>query len=132
MITFYIIISALGGSGLTVAIVNTWGKIKVKQIDNALDERQQFVKELNELRDSVAKLYERQYSLMEENVTLKAKVKELEDHVNKKSLLLIELTKYRSTYEKLKELVDEYVATEAELFAEKIKNLIHYHELSSS
>lgn len=131
MITLYIILSALGGSGLTVAIVNTWGKIKIKRIDSSLTERQQFIKELNELRDSVTKLYERQYNLMEENVTLKAKVKELEDHVNKKSVLLNELTKYKNTYSKLKELVentDESVSPLGFFFS--VKSIVD--ELSSS
>lgn len=132
MMTLYIVLSAIGGSGLTVALVNNWGKIKLKKMDNSLDEREQFVKELNDLRDQMNKLYKQHYQLIEENTTLKIKVKELEDHVNKKSLLLQELTKYRSFYDKLRDIVDNSNGVQPFTVFENITKLINTHELSSS
>ncbi len=132
MMTVYLVLSAIGGGGLSVAFVNAWSQIKLKRTASPLDERAQFIKELNDLRTMVSNLYTQYYQILEENSTLKLKVKDLEDHVSKKSLMLKELGMYKGYHDKLKELVDNCNTTEAVIFIEKVKNLVSEYELSSS
>lgn len=65
------ILSAVGGSGLTVAAVNLWGNIRLKKMDIAAEERKQFVKEINELRDKMNLLFDEHLKLKEEHHKLK-------------------------------------------------------------
>lgn len=108
MMVFYLILTVIGSGGIAVALVNVWGKIKLKQLDLFVEERKHFISELNGLRDSMNDLYKTQYELMAENVELKHKVKELEDHVNKKSLLINELTFYKGKFMQLETIVSEF------------------------
>lgn len=121
----YLLLSAIGGGGLAVAIVNVWGKIKVKQMDVFVEQRQQFIREVNELRNSMNELYNQQFALMQENRELKLKVKDLEDHVNKKSLLLNEISKYRGYFDQLRDIVKDFNDCDKDAF---IKNVITLSE----
>jgi chromosome segregation ATPase len=84
------IFSVIFGGGLLAAIVKAFSALT--------QERQFFVKELNEVRDRMSKLYQNQYQLQEENSKLKIKIAELEAHVNYKSEIINKLKEYIKTY----------------------------------
>lgn len=76
------IISVLIGSGTTVALINTWGKVKLKRLDIASQERAQFVSEVNQLRQQMTVLYKEYLDLMKNNAELKIEVEELRKQIN--------------------------------------------------
>lgn len=114
-----LIITAISSSGATVAVVNVWGKIKLKRMDISVGERQQFIKEVNDLRELMNKLYTQHYTIMKENAELKMKVQELEDHVNKKSKILLNL----------KSIIESYSVENPAAFFDRVKNLVNHYEL---
>lgn len=121
MNTLYLILSALGGGGLGVAIVSAWSKIKLKQLDVFVEERQQFIKEVTDLRKQMNELYTQHYQLMGENSALKYKIKDLEDHVNKKSDALKDLTALKGYHKRIKEVLDLEISPND--FIERVKIL---------
>jgi peptidoglycan hydrolase CwlO-like protein len=76
------IISVLIGSGTTVALINTWGKVKLKRLDIASQEREQFVTEVNQLRAQMTELYKEYLDLMRNNAELKIQLEELRKKIN--------------------------------------------------
>jgi peptidoglycan hydrolase CwlO-like protein len=112
------LISLLIGGGATAAIIKAWSQLKSKRMDIAIQERKQFVKELNDMRNEVNKLYANQNQLMRENGELRIRIKELEGHITHKSGKLNEL----------KVLVKEYnesIENDAqEVFIRKVTELV--------
>lgn len=116
MTALYVILSLISGSGATVAVINVYGKLRAKSMDIALEERKQFVAELNQLRSEVNTVYKRLNDVVRENGELKVRVKELEAHITHKSGKLTEL----------KELIEEYQKSNGSPNAQEnlIKNVI--------
>lgn len=114
-----LIITGVCTSGATVAVINGWAKIRLKRMDISVNERQQFIKEVNDLRELMNKLYTQHYKIMSENAELRMKVQELEDHVNKKSKILLNL----------KSIIESYSAENPVAFFDRVKNLVSHYEL---
>ena len=115
-----VLLAILTGSGATVAVINVYGKIRLKRMDTSVGERQQFIKEVGELRGNMNELYKQHYTLMRENSDLKLKIQDLEDHIKKKSKLI----------RGLKSVLDSYSPDTPEIFVERVKNLVSHYELS--
>ena len=76
------ILTAILSCGATVTLINTWGKVKLKRMDIAAQERAQFIREVDMLREQMNVLYKNYYALLKENADLKIEVAELRSKVN--------------------------------------------------
>jgi len=100
------IATVISTGGVLTAAVTVYGRIKTKQIDAFVTERQQFISELSQLRNQMTELYSQHYKLMAENSDLRTKIRELENHVTKKSNQLKDYKALRNYHQSLSELIN--------------------------